>query len=379
MQAKERQLRIAIIGDFPIGDVYPRYAKTKSGHTSWLKSLYLALGDENGLDVHWIVIDKKIEQTEQIRHNNQTFHLIPGSRLTIGLYTGYLYNRYLAAKCIRKIQPDIVHGWGTERFYGLVAKDFKGVSLLSVQGLLHACSQRATISTFAMKQRWYEKGTLNGVDYLTAESPWSRDRALELAPQANITVWDYSPDERFFSISRQLTEFPSCILAGTNSPVKNIQTAIKAFSKPELSHVTLYLAGVVPGSIPNLPPNVVPLGRVSRQGMAEYFSKVWCMVHPSLADTGPTVVKEARVAGIPVVISSDCGSKQYIDPGKSGFIIHPTDADALANAVLKMTESAETALTMGAHQLEECRQKLSLRTMREGIVNLYRTIANTSK
>lgn len=375
----EKKLRIAIVGDFPIGKLYDRYEERKCFYAAWLKNLSDLLQDVDDFDIHWIVIDKDIEEKETIRRGNQIFHLIPGSRLTLGLYTGYIYNRYLAARCIKEIQPDIVHGWGTERFYGLVAKDFKGVSLLSVQGLLHAYSQRAKISNFELKQKWYEKGVLKGVDYITTESTWAKERVQELVPEANITLWEYAPEKVFFNLTRKLTPTPTCLCAGTNTAVKDLPTAIRAFSKPDLSHITLYLAGVEPGSISGLPPNIIPLGRLSREEMADYISKTWCLVHPSVADSSPNIVKEARAAGLPAVVTTECGGKQYIDHTKSGFIITPGNADALAEAVLTMTKSADTALRMGAHQHEDCRKKLSFETMKEGIIQIYRNIARNTK
>ena len=160
---KTRKPRLAILGDFPIGKVYSRYAERTKFYPTWLYNLYEAFFLKDEFDVHWIVVDKMIEEEEVFQARNQTFHLISGSRLTTGLYTAYIYNRYKVKKCVKKIQPDIFHGWGTERFYGLAAKDFRGKSLLSVQGLLTAYSQRAQLSTFECRQKWYEKGVLRNV------------------------------------------------------------------------------------------------------------------------------------------------------------------------------------------------------------------------
>lgn len=376
---KIRKPRIAILGDFPIGKVCARYAERKCFYAGWLSNLSDLLQEVDEFDIHWIIVDKMIERKEVLQHGNQTFHLYPGSGLTVGLYTAYIYNRLQVAKCVREIKPDVLHAWGTERFYGLAAKDFKGVSILSVQGILEACNQRAEISPFERKQRWYESRVLRGVDFVTTESEWAKDRVLELAPDADVTLWEYAPEKRFFSLTRTLTEAPACLFAGTHTPVKDVPTAVKAFSCPELSHITLYLAGISPGTIKALPSNVVPLGKLSRQEMEEYLSKVWCLVHPSLADSSPNIVKEARVVGVPAVVTTECGGKQYIENGKSGFIIAPRDARALADAVLRMTESKEIALRMGAYQQERCRCLLSHETMRDGVVKIYHKAINLKK
>jgi len=53
------------------------------------------------------------------------------------------------------------------------------------------------------------------------------------------------------------------------------------------------------------------------------MASVWCLVHASLIGTGSTVVKEARVAGLPVILTTECGSKRYIEESTSVFIISP--------------------------------------------------------
>lgn len=71
------------------------------------------------------------------------------------------------------------------------------------------------------------------------------------------------------------------------------------------------------------------------------MSQAWCLVHLSKADTGPTVVKEARVMGLPVILTDACGSKQYVEHNKSGFIVSPCDIESIVKSVLYIIESKE--------------------------------------
>ena len=370
----KRKPRIAILGDFPIGKVCSRYEERKRFYPTWLYNLYEAFAANDEFEVHWIIVDKALKKEDEFQVQGQTFHLIPGSSLTIGLYTAYWYNRYKVAKCVRRIKPDIFHGWGTERFYGLAASDFKGKSLLSVQGLLVAYSQRAKISSFENKQKWYEKPTLRSVRYVTTESPWARERVLELAPNADISLCEYAVESRFFDIERNLSAEPTCLIVCSHAPVKNIQLAISAFTRPELRRVKLYMAGGKKESYAGLPDNIVPLGSVNMERVAELMASSWCLVHPSLADTGPTVVKEARVVGVAAIVTSDCGSKQHVKHGENGYVISPNDEQALVDAVLNITQSREKALRMGEFGKEESRKALSIETMYNTFAVLYKKI-----
>ena len=126
-----------------------------------------------------------------------------------------------------------------------------------------------------------------------------------------------------------------------------------------------------PGSIPGLPGNVVPLGRISRDEVVQKLSQTWCLVHPSKADTGPTAAKEARVMGVPVIISDQCGSQQYIEQGKSGYIIAPTDVNSLVQGVLEITSSKERSISMGQYGQSKCRESLSAATMINRLLEIY--------
>lgn len=371
----KEKVRIAILGDFPIGNVFKQYSYRAHFYPSWLYCLYEALTAENEYDVHWIVINKSIKTKEILVAGNQTFHVLPGCRQMIGLVTAYLHDRYAVYSCLKEIKPDIFHAWGTERFYGLAAKDYKkGKTLLSIQGVLKACIKRAELPLFSRIHSLFEPGVMTSVDYITTESPWARDRVLEYAPCADVTLWDYAVEPAFYAIRRNLEESPTCVLACTHTKLKNVSLAVSAFSRPELQHIKLYMAGIKKENFPNLPGNIIPLGSVDRPGMAALLSKAWCLVHPSLADTGPTILKEARVAGVAAVVTSECGAKQYIQQGKSGFIIPPHDEQALVDAVLQVTKSREIAAQMGAYQQDFCRKALCEETMIDNLKKIYHRI-----
>lgn len=366
--------RVAIIGDFPIGRIYSPYTEILSGGARWLYTLYELLSTVEEYEFHWIVINKSINKEETVIKGNQYFHLTHGSGLTVGLYTGYFYNRWKAAKIIKRIAPDIVHAWGTERFYGLIAKDFKGHSLLSIQGILTAIKQRAQLSPFEKKQALYEGATIKNVEYISTESEWAQERIKEIAPDSNVMLWDYAIESDFFNTARTPSSSPCCLLAGTNTPVKNVQLAVSAFSRPELQHVTLYLAGVPANAHTKWPANIKPLGYVSREEIRRLLSETWLLVHPSLADSCPNIVKEARVMGVPAVVTIDCGAKQYIENGLSGFVIPSNDENALINSILHATKSIEVSMKMGSYNQMECRNALSQKNMLGKILEIYKLI-----
>ena len=336
--------------------------------------MHEAMANSPDFEIHRVVLDNSIKKELTFTHKGTVFHVLPRTKRTIGLYTRYIWDRWQVSRCLKKIQPNLVHAWGTEDCYGLCGCDFRGKKLFSAQGLLCAYAQRAKIAKFELKQSKFEKQVLNSYEHITTESQWAKDRVLELAPNANVELWDYSAEKLFFNISRNPYDSPSCLIAGTNTPVKNVQLAIKAFSGEKLRHIRLYMAGVAPSAYNNLPSNIVPLGHISRIELAEHIQRTWALVHPSLADCCPNIIKEARVIGVPCVVTHDCGAKQYVIHGKSGFITEPNNLEQFEHAVLQLVSSKEKSMTMGAYDRERCREDLSDTVMVNKIISIYNKV-----
>lgn len=365
---------IAILANYPVW-LHCDKIPVRSGHYGvWHVAMHEAFAHNDEFEIHRITLDKSVKKQVDFEHNGEFFHVLPSTRAMVGLFTGYIWNRFVVSRFLKKLKPDLVHAWGTEGCYGLCAMDFKGKKVFSVQGLLNAYSERAPMSFFERIHRHYEPRVLRSMPLITTESIWAKDRVLELAPKAKILFLDYAVEEHFFSEKRTLSGFPSCLLAGSQTPIKNVALAIEAFSRPEMQHVTLYLAGAEKEQYPNLPKNIIPLGRLNRNEMSRYLAKSWALVHTSLADTGPTVVKEARVVGLPVVVTKDCGASQYVTPQKSGFIISPSNSQELVKAVLHITKDRDTAIHMGEFEHERCRKTLSRQTMVKRVTEIYRDV-----
>lgn len=367
----EKRHKIAILSTFPVWLIKQDIPNPNRHYAVWLLPLYERFANCDDLEIHWITTVKSIKSPQRFKHNNQYFHVLPGRSLTLGLYTAYIQDRLAIGREIKHINPDIIHSWGTEYFYGLCGKDqSKGrIWLHSVQGLLKAYMKRGAVSKFHRRHSFYEPGVLKAAKNITTESEWCAECVRETAPNASPIIWDYAVESRFFLQKRSLSEQPSCLYCGSDAQIKNLETIIEAFSSPELAHIKLILAG--PSQRENLPPNIVALGRVSRDEVVKLLSETWCLVHPSKADTGPTAVKEARVMGVPVIATHACGAKRYIVEGKSGFIVHPTDVNSYIKAVKEITETQESSIRFGCYGQEECRQALSAESMFNGLINIY--------
>ena len=369
--------KIALLADFPLGRIFSEMASPKGHYGVWLEALFHAFEKQNEIEVHWVTVSFEVKKACHWQAGGQFFHVLPRLKKTIGLYTGYFYERRQIKQLLASLKPDLVHAWGTEDVYAISGADYKGQKILSVQGVLTACCQRGQMPSFVRKQSFWERRAVKKYPLFTAESPWARDRVLEIHPMGKGRVIEYGVEEFFFDVPRKLSEKPTCFYGGALNALKGIPELLEAFASPELSHVELRLAGDGPLAEEikqRALSNVVLLGRISREKMVEELASAWCLVHPTHADSSPNIVKEARVLGVAVVSTPEGGQTQYVEEGKSGFMVPVKNPSALKQAILAVVESPEKALSMGTWGQSECREALLPSLTSQKFIALYQEL-----
>jgi glycosyltransferase involved in cell wall biosynthesis len=336
----------------------------------------MELKNAPGLDIHWLVCTKEVSRRQEVAAWNQTFHLIPRWKLSAEILSAYQRERHLLASVLRSLKPALVHGWGMEEGYALAATDWSGRHQVSVQGVLTECCRVARQPILTRIQAFHERRALRRATDLTVESEWGRERLRQLAPQARIRQVEYGVNPECFDVTRNPAELPLALFVGTLSRAKGVDTLLKAFSDPRLHHVDLVLLGdggdIASG---NLPPNVRAMGRRPHGEVFDWMSKAWVLVHPTLADTSPNAVKEARVIGLPVVTTKNGGQTRYVEDGLSG-VMHPAgDVEALIAGVLLTTTSRDHAISRGRHGQTACRKALHPSQTAGELIRIFEDLA----
>jgi len=110
---------------------------------------------------------------------------------------------------------------------------------------------------------------------------------------------------------------------------------------PEL--VVLAVGG---GMIPNLP-NVRPIGFVSPENIARYYTAADVFVAPSLADNLPYTVLEAMACEVPVVASRVGGIPEEVEDDVTGRLVTPGSWQELGQALVATLANPVQAAAMG--------------------------------
>jgi glycosyltransferase involved in cell wall biosynthesis len=95
----------------------------------------------------------------------------------------------------------------------------------------------------------------------------------------------------------------------------------------------------------------------------------WVM--PSLSEGLPMALLEAMFAGLPTICTAVGGIPSLVIPGETGFLVPPSDPDALSGAILRLLSDAKSAKVLGANAKRLAEANYSLATMVERYLALY--------
>lgn len=93
---------------------------------------------------------------------------------------------------------------------------------------------------------------------------------------------------------------------------------------------------------------------------------------PSLAEGCPMVVLEAMSRGVPNVVSRVGGMAELIEHGRSGLLVEPDDAAALADAVLFLLGDGEAARAIGREGRRRVESRFTAAAMADAYEEVFR-------
>jgi glycosyltransferase involved in cell wall biosynthesis len=70
-------------------------------------------------------------------------------------------------------------------------------------------------------------------------------------------------------------------------------------------------------------------------------------VLPTLEDGSPFAVAEAMACGLPAIVTDSCGAREWIEPGRSGWIVRAADAETLADVLAEALRRRKDLQAMG--------------------------------
>lgn len=106
----------------------------------------------------------------------------------------------------------------------------------------------------------------------------------------------------------------------------------------------------------------------------EWYRSVSVVVCPSRVEGFGLTCLEAMASGCPVVATSTGAWPEVITEGQDGYVVPCRDADALAEAILRITEDPHSIEEMGERAREKIAARYRIEDEARGILDVYRRL-----
>lgn len=140
-----------------------------------------------------------------------------------------------------------------------------------------------------------------------------------------------------------------CLFVGQISYRKGVRSLVEAAARLDPGSFRFDLVGpmVSPDVLSGAPASVHWHGAAAHEQLREIMHAVDVFVLPSVEDAYPLVTLEAMACGLPVIVTANCGTSEFVSDGCTGLIIPPADGDALALALDRLRDDPDLRTTLG--------------------------------
>lgn len=343
----------------------------------------LALHPE--VEIHIVSCARSRMQPEQRLGPNLYFHSLHVPALG-WMRTAYFGCITAVRKKLREIQPDLVHGQGTERDCALNAVLSGFPNVLTIHGnmrLVAAVNKARPFSFFWLAAR-LEAFTIPRSAGVVCITRYTQQAVQGLARRTWLVP--NAVDASFFDIQRQITANapPRILCVGQVCLRKNQNAFIRALdglarqcpfellflgiNQPETPYGAEFLRLVQER------PWCRHGGFADREQLKMHLANAALLALPSLEDNCPMVVLEAMAAGLPVVAAKVGGVPELVEDGANGWWCDPLSPESMSTAVETALSNVSAKAQIAEQARERARERFHPRVIGEQHLEIYRQI-----
>jgi hypothetical protein len=191
--------KIAILAAFPLHRLryFGEKFRPKEHYATWLPQIAEAWNGQSEVEIHWVVMSDSLQERRDVSEWGQMFHVLPTSQRGRAT-TLFRADRKAINAVLDEIQPDLVHGWGTEDVYGMAAVLSGRPNIVSMQGILSYYALKNRMPARSYLQAMLELFILWKAGRVTTESEWGRDVVMKRNPFAKVKIVEYGVQQVFF-------------------------------------------------------------------------------------------------------------------------------------------------------------------------------------
>lgn len=124
----------------------------------------------------------------------------------------------------------------------------------------------------------------------------------------------------------------------------------------------------------NLNNSVIFHGRVNDEEILQLYEQCCIFCHSSLSEGFCHTTLEAMATGRPVVSTNTVGSEMVGD-GKTGFLVHTADSEAIADGILKVFNDDELTYKMGVEGRKKVEEEYDWNIIAKKYYEVYQEVA----
>ncbi|VGO18262.1 glycosyltransferase family 4 protein [Pontiella sulfatireligans] len=385
-----KRIKIALVASYPASLVLlpdrlkPKYRNRPEHAAPWVRSLTSALVKRDDVEFRVFSHSRAMSSVQNGEENGAKYTFIPKYEpVRIGNYHFHLPARLQFRKHIKAFAPDLVHGFGTESAYGLIASEQGLPSIVFIQGI--QAKLAPYYDQFSFAQKWlrqhFERKVVNRASGLVAETKFAEDWAQSMRPEVQVAVIPHAVNPEFFKVNAQYA-VDECLCIGTLNRTKAVDMAIRSLAATKNRGLKLSVIGSGPlaGEMKGLAEElgvserVKFCGHLNRDQIIERMSKARMLAILSRMDTSPNILTEAHAAGLPVIGTRAGGIPDMIDDGKDGFLVDVDDFHSAAGKMDHLSGNPDLCRQMGQTGREKVRWLNEPDRIADLHVDFYRNI-----
>ena len=298
--------------------------------------------------------------------------------------------RTLYAGCIRavrrklrEVQPDLVHGQGTERDCAITAIYSGFPNVLTIHGNMRLIAQvnGAKPFSYAWLNARLEAFTIPRSAGVVCITRYTQDAVRALAQKT--WLLPNAVDGTFYDVAPAPEEPPVILCVGLVCHRKNQNRFIRAldslaaqrrFRLVFLGHAPADAYGAEFRELVRTRSWCEHAGFADRAALRTWFARAAALALPSLEDNCPMAVLEAMAAGVPVIAANVGGVPDLIEDGRTGLFCDPLDDASMAAAIARVVDAPGEAAARAATARAEARRRFHPHAVAARHLEIYREV-----
>lgn len=307
-------------------------------------------------------------------------------------------------------KPDIIHVFGSENIYGLLAKYKKVPLILHIQGILSPCYNAFLPPFVSWKDYIGQSNSLIAKFRLISEKiAWRRNALTERRMFKYIkyfmgrTEWDrhileiFNPSARYYYCSEMLRD--TFYLTNTKRTIPGRPVFITTISSQLYKGFDILLktaqvlketlnidfewkvyGDVSPVfvekklSIKHTDVNVVLMGTASAEEIKESLLTSTAYIHTSYIDNSPNSLCEATLLGVTVISTNVGGIPSIVENGKTGFLVPANDPYQMAYLMKYIIDHKDKNIEIGLAAREIAVERHNKSKILKRVLEIYKDV-----